>query len=50
VLAETLTRLADRDPEFAGIVAQLAKRLKDIDHGKLVPLRILAGPEAEIAY
>ena len=43
VLAEALTRLADRDPEFAGMEAQLSKSLKDIEHDELVPLRIPDG-------
>jgi hypothetical protein len=47
VLAEALTRLADRDPEFAGMEAQLSKSLKDIEHDELVPLCIpdSLGPE-----
>jgi transposase-like protein len=43
VLAEALTRLADRDPEFAGMGAQVAKSLKDIERHQLVPLRIPDG-------
>jgi len=40
VLAEALTRLADRDPEFAGMKTQIARSLTDIERGELVPLRI----------
>jgi hypothetical protein len=47
VLAEALTRLAGRDPEFAGIEAQITKSLNDVEHDELVPLRIpnSFGPE-----
>jgi hypothetical protein len=47
VLAEALTRLADRDPEFVGMAAQIAKSLREIEGGKLVPLHIPdnSGPE-----
>ena len=47
VLAEALTRLADRDPEFAGTEAQIAESLRDVEQGELVPLRIpdSFGPE-----
>jgi hypothetical protein len=47
VLAEALARIADRDPEFAGMDAQIATSLKDLEHGELVPMRIpdSFGPE-----
>jgi hypothetical protein len=40
VLAEALTRLADRDPVFAGMEAQISKGLKAIEHDELVTLRV----------
>jgi hypothetical protein len=43
VLAEALARLVDRDPEFAGLEAQIEDSLKDAERGKLVPLRIPDG-------
>jgi len=39
---ESMSTQAAGDPEFAGMEAQIAKSLKDIEQGELVPLHIPA--------
>lgn len=43
VLAEALSRLAERDPEFADLEEQAEQGLRAVEKGKLVPLRIPEG-------
>lgn len=40
VLAEAVRRLAESDPEFAGMEDPIKRSLRDAQDGKLVPLRI----------
>jgi len=40
VLAEAVRRLAEGDPEFAGMEDQIERSLRDVEQGNLVPLRI----------